>query len=90
MQVLQNAAGFDRDGEVVCVKRANRIHARQAQNHLGATGIGGGSHHHAGIAALGNDADTGLGTGQNDLSDLFRRAGLHDGQGFAALAFSPI
>ena len=90
LQGLQHAAGVHRDGQVGAVDGAHLVHALQAQHDLRAAGVGRGAHHHAGVAALGHDADTGRGAGPDHGSHLGRIGRAHHGQRVAVLALAPV
>ena len=90
LQGLQHAAGLDCDGQVGRVQGAHRVHAREAEHHLGAAGVWRGAHHHASVAALGHDAHACRGAGLHHRCHLLGRGRAHHGQGLAALALAPV
>ena len=90
LQSLQHASGFYGDGQVGGVQGADGVHAREAQHDLRAAGVWRGADHHAGVAALGHDAHTGLRAGFHHLGHLGGGTGAHHSQGLAALAFAPV
>ena len=90
LHVLQNAAGIHRHGEVVLVEGAHGVHARKAQHHLRARGVGCRAHGQAGVAALGHDGCARGGAGTHHGCHFVGTAGAHHGQRFAALAAAPV
>ena len=90
LQVLQNAAGFDGEGQIVLVDMAHGVQARQAEHDLLAAVVGGGAHGKPGIAALGHDLHAGCGAGLDHAGHFGRVAGAHHGQGLAVYALAPV
>ncbi len=90
LQGLQNAAGLDRDGEVVLVDRTDGLHAAQVQHHLLARGVGRGAHDQAGVAALGHDGGAVGRTGLDDGRHLLGRGRAYHRQRLAVDAAAPV
>ena len=90
LQALQHAAGVHGDGEVAGIEAAHLVHAREAQHHLGAAGVGGGAHHHAGVAALRHHGHARGGAGLHDGRHFGGGGRPHHGQRAAALTLAPV
>jgi hypothetical protein len=87
---LQHAAALGGDSQVGLVKKSHAVHALQAQQHLGAAGVGHAAAHQAGVAALGHDGHLGVGTQPHHRGHLGRGAGAHHRQRFAVPAAAPV
>ena len=90
LQVLQNAAGFDGEGQIVLVDMAHGVQAREAEHDLLAAVVGGGAYGKPGIAALGHDLYAGCSACLDHACHFGRVAGTHHGQGLAVHALAPV
>ena len=90
LHILQDAAGFGRDGLVSHINSAHGVHALQAQYDVAPIGIRHGAAHQPGIAALRNDGHSGRRAGLDHLRHLLRVAGLDHAQGLPLIALAPV